>query len=450
MLVRHQLEALAEHLAGALGVLRLQLLEQRVVDPQVDVAAPVALLAGGGHVGDGALVHVARLVHVPVVLLQPHVVEPHVVVGGVLAHVLLVLHAALAHHHVLDALAVPVLLLEQHEVLVHRCGLVLGQVVQRELVDAPRALELAGQLLELRKLHVQLVGVHLVLHGLHGVLVHLARAPHLAQPHLELGPAHPRLDRRVALRVAVVDAPHALPLLVARLHLHVRVPPVVVRLPVHPPLEDGARVGDLPHHLLHVDVLVPELVHAGQQADGAVPHVARVVHVLVRHLHLRVLQPQRAAAEVLVQRALPHRPRAGEVLLRLLPFGVLDPHRLVPEDAADLVLELLALLQAVLGQLLDVRDLLLGRLVVLLLPLLRLAHDLLRGDLGLRGGLILDARGARVLDGRGALLQLGAQGPLAEVLCHRHARHVCGVVLSLLPGSSPPSLPTALTQTGQA
>jgi len=57
------------------------------------------------------------------------------------------------------------------------------------------------------------------------------------------------------------------------------------------------------------------------------------------------------------------------------------PYRLVPEDAADEILVLLALLQPVLRQLLHIRDLLLGRLVVLLLPLLRLAHDLLRGDL---------------------------------------------------------------------
>ena len=83
---------------------------------------------------------------------------------------------------------------------------------------------------------------------------------------------------------------------------------------------------------LHVDVLVPQLVDAREQRDGAVPHVARVVHKLVRHLHLRVLEPERGAAVVMHQRALPDGARSLEVLLRLLPFRVLDPDRRVGSD----------------------------------------------------------------------------------------------------------------------
>jgi hypothetical protein len=49
------------HLTRFLEVLRLQLFEQRVVDPKVHVPLPVPLLRRRRHVGDGALVHVAHL-----------------------------------------------------------------------------------------------------------------------------------------------------------------------------------------------------------------------------------------------------------------------------------------------------------------------------------------------------------------------------------------------------
>lgn len=69
-----------------------------------------------------------------------------------------------------------------------------------------------------------------------------------------------------------------------------------------------ARPRHVPQHLLHVDVLIPELVDPGEQRHGAVPHVARVVHKLVLHLHLGVLEPQGQAAVVHLQSTLPDRP----------------------------------------------------------------------------------------------------------------------------------------------
>ncbi len=59
--VRDDLQAGAVDLARAPGVAGLQLLPQRVVEPEVDVALPVALGRRGRHVGHRALVHLAHL-----------------------------------------------------------------------------------------------------------------------------------------------------------------------------------------------------------------------------------------------------------------------------------------------------------------------------------------------------------------------------------------------------
>lgn len=60
--------------------LDLQLLVQRVVDPQVDVPFPVSLLLDGRDVGDGSLVNLSDRVGVRVVLHQAQVIKPRVVV----------------------------------------------------------------------------------------------------------------------------------------------------------------------------------------------------------------------------------------------------------------------------------------------------------------------------------------------------------------------------------
>ena len=67
--------------------------------------------------------------------------------------------------------------------------------------------------------------------------------------------------------------------------------------------------------------------------------------------------------------AFPHAPSARVVLLGLLPLGVLHPDLDVPSRAADLVLELLAATEPVVGELSGVGDFLLGRTDLSLLPL---------------------------------------------------------------------------------
>mmetsp|Transcript_46484 Transcript_46484/g.95063 ORF Transcript_46484/g.95063 Transcript_46484/m.95063 type:complete len:301 (+) Transcript_46484:889-1791(+) len=223
-------------------------------------------------------------------------------------------------------------------------------------------------------------------------LVHLACPVDGAMLVLELGKLHPRAHLRYHPHKLLKDGTGTLGLVVAQLHLYVRRPRVVFRLPLDPAVKDLAGARHVPDHLLHVCVLVPELVDAREDGDGAVPDVARAVDVAVAHLHLGVLEPQRHVAVVHLERALPHAARAVELQLRLLPHGVLHPQRHRVPVAPDPVLELLPLPLPILRQLVRVRDLLLRGLRVLLLSLLRLAEDLLCGDL--HGGrlLVLDSR----------------------------------------------------------
>lgn len=60
--------------------LDLQLLIEGIVDPQVNVAAPVTLLLDGRDVGDGPLIHVPHSIRFSVAFHQPQVVEPGIVI----------------------------------------------------------------------------------------------------------------------------------------------------------------------------------------------------------------------------------------------------------------------------------------------------------------------------------------------------------------------------------
>lgn len=53
----------------------------------------------------------------------------------------------------------------------------------------------------------------------------------------------------------------------------------VIRLPLHPPLEDLPRTSDVLEELLEVDELEPELVDPREEGDGTVVEVARVLDV---------------------------------------------------------------------------------------------------------------------------------------------------------------------------
>lgn len=59
-LMGYELEAGSVHLPGAIHVLGLQLLKKSVVDPQVDIALPVALFWGRRHISNGPLIHLQR------------------------------------------------------------------------------------------------------------------------------------------------------------------------------------------------------------------------------------------------------------------------------------------------------------------------------------------------------------------------------------------------------
>ena len=63
----------------------------------------------------------------------------------------------LAHDHVLNALAVSVLLLKRDEARVEAVGLVLGDVVQRVLVDGAGSVRLLDLLLKLGELEEELL-----------------------------------------------------------------------------------------------------------------------------------------------------------------------------------------------------------------------------------------------------------------------------------------------------
>merc|ERR1719195_792937 len=107
---------------------------------------------------------------------------------------------------------------------------------------------------------------------------------------LELAKSDPVLDVHVNHNKPLVDEPGSVQLLVPQLELDVGQPRLLLRLPLHPPLVHGAAARYVAEHLLHVGVLVPELVSSGQDGDGSIPEVPRVVHLLVPHLHLGILQ----------------------------------------------------------------------------------------------------------------------------------------------------------------
>ena len=114
---------------------------------------------------------------------------------------------------------------------------------------------------------------------LEGSLEHLAGLVEPAPLLLELAPLHPDPWLRADGDPPLIDGTRAVELLVALLHLDVRLPRLVVGLPLHPALEDLAGSWDVLEELLEVDILVPELVHTGEEGDGAVKKIAGMLDV---------------------------------------------------------------------------------------------------------------------------------------------------------------------------
>ena len=106
--------------------------------------------------------------------------------------------------------------------------------------------------------------------------------------------------------------------------LDVGCPAVVIRLPLHPPLKDLPGSWDVVQHLLHVDVLVPQLVNTWQQGDGPIPNIACMIDEARTHLHLSILEPQGDTGIADIQGTLPDRACPPIVFLRLLPLSILQ------------------------------------------------------------------------------------------------------------------------------
>ena len=122
----------------------LELLVDGVVDPEVNVPAPVFLLCERGHIGNGALVHVPRLVDILAALRQPDVVKPRVVVVRVLLHLLLVLKLPLVEDDRVNALPVAVLLLKGRVRVKQLLRVLLRHPFKPVLVNQSRAFILCG------------------------------------------------------------------------------------------------------------------------------------------------------------------------------------------------------------------------------------------------------------------------------------------------------------------
>ena len=195
----------------------------------------------------------------------------------------------------------------------------------------------------------------------------------------------------MALNEPLKNLPGAVNFVVAELKFDVRQPALLVRHAVHPPFENLPCSIDISQHLLHVNVLVPELIHARQQHDGSVPDVSCVVYEFVLHLQLRVLQPESVVPVIHLECAFPHTPGSVEVLLRLLPLGVLNPDTDVPPHAAaDEILELLALAEAIVGEFGRISDFMLRQPDFGFLALACFAEDLFGTDLYRSRGFVFD------------------------------------------------------------
>ena len=407
--MRDELDGGSVDLARAGGVAGDELFKDGVLEPEVDVAPPEALLGDGRHAGDGALVDGADLRDVAVLLLEADVVEPDVVVGrdgrlgggcgGGGGELLLVAEAALADEDVLDRLARAVGLLEGCEGGVERVGARARDVVERVAVDGARALVLVGALLEGGKgdkearVVAELAAVAAA-ERVDGARVDVARARGVVLRLLEARVAQPRADGRSRGDEALVHAARARDLADAQLKLGVREPRGLGGVPLHPALKDEALADVVAEHVLHERVLVPQLRLPRQDVHRAVPHVPRAVAVAVPHLELRVLEPERHVPRVLVHRPLVHAPRAVQLVLALLPHRVLQVRRHARPVPPQRVLKLLPLVHPVLLQLVLVRNDPSRRHVLPLRPVRRLLHQLLRSDLHRRSRFVLHMHGS--------------------------------------------------------
>mmetsp|Transcript_31417 Transcript_31417/g.66460 ORF Transcript_31417/g.66460 Transcript_31417/m.66460 type:complete len:320 (+) Transcript_31417:1725-2684(+) len=222
---------------------------------------------------------------------------------------------------------------------------------------------------------------------------------------LELGPLgkpQKRPGRWIGVGIAPHDLLRLVPVAAPPLEPRKRHPRIVVGHPLHPALEHRPALGRVPHHLLHVDVLIPQKIHPGQQQHRPIQHVPRPIDELVPHLHLRVPQPQLPVPPAIhLQRPLEHAPRPLILPIILLEPRVLHPVPDVLAPIADVVLEVLAAVAEVGLVFLGVVDFHDRVEDVAFLPLGRFADDLLGGDLDGRRGAVFDAGLVGAVGGHG-------------------------------------------------
>ena len=217
---------------------------------------------------------------------------------------------------------------------------------------------------------------------------------------LELGPLDPSAGQVVAFNVPLEHAPRPFWRVRSELQPHVTRPAVVVWFPLCPAIEEGACTRNVPQHLLHVNVLEPELVESRHESHRTVPDVPRRVDVTVAHLHLGVLEPDVGVAVVDIDRSLIDRAAPVKVALRLFKRRVLEPRADRVSVHTEPILKVFAFPHAVDGEFLGVHHLLRGRAVrLVVLTLARFAKDLLRRDLHRRRLLVLHSL-HRLLDVR--------------------------------------------------
>mmetsp|Transcript_25663 Transcript_25663/g.37786 ORF Transcript_25663/g.37786 Transcript_25663/m.37786 type:complete len:219 (+) Transcript_25663:1105-1761(+) len=217
------------------------------------------------------------------VLFQSRILKPRIIISGILLQLRLILRPLLHKQHILNPLLISMLLLERHVGFIKRSPLLqllLGQV-RVVLFDIGTSALTGILLIQMKQLHGMLVNdpgtviltmpffkprKHLKHPG-----VHLLRFQ-FRQCTLEHTPCHTRIlsleltpfrklqkTLRGGIRVHVPF--HHLP---CPLHVtapafkpRVRQKRVIVGYPLHPPLEHRPRLLRIPHHLLHVHVLVP-------------------------------------------------------------------------------------------------------------------------------------------------------------------------------------------------
>ena len=255
--MRDQLQRLGVDLPRPLPVPRLELLVQGVEDPEVDVAAPVALLLRRRQLGDGALVDLAHPGRVAARFLEPGVVDPGVVVLGRVLHQSVVGDAAFGEDDGFDARAVPELLLERRVGLVQRLGLGARQPVQAVAVDGARAVELFEFGFVARVGDEESLVHEVGPEGFHGGAEDFAHGVGGAVFFFEARPFDPVPGLGVDRCEALEDGAGAAEFAIALFELDVGAPGCFVGLPGYPSLEDLSCAGDVAERFFHVNVLVP-------------------------------------------------------------------------------------------------------------------------------------------------------------------------------------------------